>query len=168
MCKVTKGGKLWGSGKFFHRWDSKTGCSHLRGLSLLSYPAPSCSSHYPCLYPSQGWTTKKTWDNQDQTGKVGSPWWEGNDLKAPKERTPYLSPSRGPWGTPGHVWLSFVSLWVYRDLYTSQTSIKSVSHLSKNEQASPETETSWRKKPWVVTFPKHSGILHWDAQNRSP
>jgi hypothetical protein len=58
--------------------------------------------------------------------------WEGNDLKAPNERTPYLSPSGELLGTPSHVWHNFVSLWVYGDLYTSQTSIRRMYYLSKN------------------------------------
>jgi hypothetical protein len=92
--------------------ESKSGFSHLWSPSLLSHSTPPCSSHHPYLYFLWGRTIKKTWVSQDWIGKMGSPWWEGNDLKAPNERTPYLSPSGDPLGTPSHVWCSFASLGV--------------------------------------------------------
>jgi hypothetical protein len=117
-------------------WSFVSFCTSLLLTSPLSLP----------LYPLWGRTTKNTWGSQDWTGKMCSPQWEGNDLKAPNERTPYLSPSGEPLGTPSHMWCNFVSLWVYRDLYTlaKQVSEGCLTCRKINKQALRQREAAGR------------------------
>jgi hypothetical protein len=124
---------------------------------IQHHPAPPI---IPIFTPPKEEQLKKLGVIKTEQGKWFLP--DGREMISKPLRRELLSylHQGEPLVTLGHVEHSFGSLWVYRDLYTSQTSIRRVSHLSKNEQASPETETTWRQKTWVMILPKHSDRLN--------
>jgi hypothetical protein len=160
--RTPKGGKLWGSVKFSHKWHNEIGCSHLKGPVLLHLPTPPVN---PIFIPPEDEQLKKTWVNQDWIKKMGSFWWEGNDLKAPMRELLTSLHQGSHWGTQA---MSDAVLQVYGCIW-SYTLAKWVLERCLVEKW---TSKSWDRNQLEVETPgcdlvKHSSRLHWDAQNRS-